>query len=343
MEHFFLQGEELVSYNYLIICHNIMLSLVKRANRADWHNSKITIKEEDVGEWEKHDIEYWRLHGYKEEINKVYYQHMFFSVWADYLDYTYEANMAASKMKASIAYSLLRKPLKDNLYILEVLENKELEFIHDFLEKPIEEFSIDKISEETKKTIINNVAKDVFSEAYGDILYNVRYSKKEHMGLERVWNKTQHIITTCKHYRTEDGNLNMVFNDVENIKEFIDHFYRIMPVIQTYAIKIALKILQKLELINEVEYIVNNSIITNRFLMLTNKHINKELEDILNQTYLICPRCFNEINDDKGNKHILKLWNLKCPHCNKKVYLDRFLFYNCHKDGNEYKKGRYKK
>lgn len=181
MEHFYLEGYEAVSYNYLILCHNIMLSLVKRANKHDWNSIKIEVKECDKDSWKEHDIEYWRLHGYKEEVSKLYYRHMFFSVWSDYLDYTYEANVAASKMKASIAYSLLRKPLKDNLYFLEILENKGIEFMYEFIEKPIEEFAIDKISAEEKRNTIYNVAKEVFSEPYGEILYNARYSKKNYI------------------------------------------------------------------------------------------------------------------------------------------------------------------
>ena len=55
-----------------------MLSLLKRANRNDWHSFKIDIKENDEKMWEKHNVEYLRLHGYKREISTVYYQHMFF-------------------------------------------------------------------------------------------------------------------------------------------------------------------------------------------------------------------------------------------------------------------------
>lgn len=318
-----------------------MLSLIKRANRPDWHNIKIKVQEKDINEWRKHDIEYWRLNGYRNKINKIYYQHMFFSIWSDYLDYTYEANMAASKMKASIAYSLLRKPLKDNLYFLEILENNGVEFMDNFLERPIEEFSIDKIDSEVKRKTIYNVTKEVFSDAYGEFLYNVRYSKKDDIGLEKIWNKTQHIITNCKHYKTEDGNLNMIFNDDRNIREFISYFYHIMPIIHTYTMKLTLKILQKLELINEIEYKINNTIITNRYLMFSNNEENVDLNKLLNETLLICPRCYKEINDNNQNKKILEIWYLDCPHCKKRINLDRFLFYNCHKEENEYKKGRY--
>lgn len=170
-----------------------------------------------------------------------------------------------------------------------------------------------------------------------DILRKIIY------GLEKIWNKTQHIITTCQYYKTEDGNLNMIFNDDKNIKEFITYFYDIMPTIHTYTIKLTLKILQKLGLINEIEYMVNNSITTNRFLMFSDLKRNEDLEKILNETLLICPRCFKEINNKNRNKVLLEMWYLNCPHCNKKIYLDRFLFYNCHMEGEEYKKGRYSK
>lgn len=133
----------------------------------------------------------------------------------------------------------------------------------------------------------------------------------------------------------------MVFNDDENIREFITYFYHVMPTIQTYVLKLTLKILQKIGLINEIEYTVNNWIITNRFLMFNNQKKDEKIQKILNKTSLLCPRCFKEI--ENRNNNLLELWYLNCPHCNKKINLDRFLFYNCHKEGDEYKKGRYSK
>lgn len=88
-------------------------------------------------------------------------------------------------MKASIAYSLLRKPLKDNLYFLELLEKDGINFIYDFLEKPIDVFSVDKIESNVKKETINKVSKEVFSEPYGEILYNIRYSKREEIRIRK--------------------------------------------------------------------------------------------------------------------------------------------------------------
>ncbi len=57
-------------------------------------------------------------------------------------------------MKVNIAYSLLRKPLKDNLYFLELLEYNGIEFMYEFLEKPIDEFSVDKINADEKEHLL---------------------------------------------------------------------------------------------------------------------------------------------------------------------------------------------
>ena len=64
-------------------------------------------------------------------------------------------------------------------FFLEQLENKGVKFMTEFLEEPIEKFAIDKVNSEQKKRIICEVEKEVFSEAYGEILYNIRYSKKD--------------------------------------------------------------------------------------------------------------------------------------------------------------------
>ena len=135
----------------------------------------------------------------------------------------------------------------------------------------------------------------------------------------------------------------MIFNDDKNIKEFITYFYYIMPTIQTYVIKLTLKILKDLGLINEIEFFINNAITSNRYLMFSSNGENKKIEKLLNSTLLMCPRCLKEINNFKENKEILKMWYLYCPHCENKIYLDRFVFYNCHKENEEYVKGRYSK
>ena len=89
----------------------------------------------------------------------------------------------------------------------------------------------------------------------------------------------------------------MIFNDDKNIKEFIEYFYYIMPTVQTYVAKLTLNVLKKLGLINEIEFIINDLMITNRYLMFSNKNTNttKKQAAELNLPLVLCSLIFSSI------------------------------------------------
>lgn len=336
-----LLSDELANkYDFIVICNNILVSILKQASKKHWENEKFTIKKENIDDFEKHDLEYWRKNGYGKPLNKCTYKMFFFSVLSDYLNYTFEANSNASKYKINIAYSLLRKPLKDNLYFLERLESEKIKFIEEFLETPIETFDTSSISLEDKKNLLKNVIKDTKIGIDTDFLYDLRYSRKEDFGLERIWNKTQHIITTCKHYKTENGNLNMIFNDLEDIKEYVNYFYTLMPIIQYYVVMITFKFLEDMELVNDIEKNINYYLITIKYLNTIykdndkNNTINPNVMKILKDFFIVCPKCATIINNNTHKsfyKNILSSWNIICPNCTKNIKLDRYIFYNYNK------------
>lgn len=322
-------------YDFIVICNNILVSILKQAGKKQWESEEFNIKKEDIDKFENCDLEYWRKNGYGESLNKCTYKMFFFSILSDYLNYTFEANNNASKYKINVAYSLLRKPLKDNLYFLERLENEKIGFIEKFLDSPIEEFDTSAISLEEKKYLLQKVISDTEIGIDSDFLYDLRYSRKEEFGLERIWNQTQHIITTCKHYKTKDGNLNMIFNDLEDISEFVNYFYLLMPVIQYYVVMITFKFLEDMDLINELEKTINYYLITIKYLKIMNKNsknkMNSDIMKILKDLFIICPKCAKTINKDTHISfyhNILSSWSITCPHCNKNIKLDRFIFYN---------------
>ena len=192
-----------VDHNFLIVCNNYVVSILKMAEKYKWSSIQINLKEKDKIKLEKCDnkLEYLRKHGYATVVNKLLYRHMLFSLISDYNLYINDAISCASKKHFGTAFTLLRKPLKDNLLLIELFYTKGYRTISKFLNEPIENYAIDKIKEKDKKIIIRKCCKKInFFTAKK--MYDLRYSKKSKVTLEKIWNKTSHIITTCKDYKT---------------------------------------------------------------------------------------------------------------------------------------------
>lgn len=88
---------------------------------------------------------------------------------------------------------------------------------------------------EVIESSINHIPYPVFE---GDFIYNLRYSKKEEYGLEKLWQKATHIVTTNQHYQTETGNLNFVFSTSKGKQEQWNYLYLILPCVLFYAFQV---------------------------------------------------------------------------------------------------------
>lgn len=220
--------------------------------------------------------------------------------------------------------------------MLELAFTRKNRFISQFLNKDIENFSVDKITPEEKRRIIQNTCKKIKYPTSAQLLYDFRYSKKSETGLERIWNKTAHIITTCKDYKTENGTLNMIFNDEDSIQEYVNYFFIIMPYIQYYVTRLIFYFLKEEELINEIEFLQNDALL----LIKLNDVIEfpKDIYyDLIKDFSLLCPYCNNiiELLKNKSIQHeISKAFYYRCPKCNKNIDLDKFLFYNMDSENN---------
>lgn len=334
MDKILVDAKFMKHYNFLMLCNNILVSILKHAdtNKCKWKSTKVNVKDKDLKKWQSGDysIEYFRTHGYALQINKGYYKHFVFSVLSDYVSYVYDAILCAAEMHPNQAYTLLRKPLKDNLLLLELAFTGKNRFISQFLNKEIGKFAIDRISVEEKRKIIERASKKINSLISAKIIFDFRYSKKSETGLERIWNKTSHIITTCKDYQTTNGTLNMIFNDDDNIREYVNYFFIIMPYIQYYVMRLTFCFLKEEELISELEFLQNDAIL----LINLNNVIEfpKELYyDLIGNFSLLCPLCNNMIGLLKNKEiqtEISNAFYYKCPKCNKNINLDKFLFYD---------------
>ena len=88
--------------------------------KYDKKTQKLT-KEFDRGEI--HVLEWLKINELNNEIVIALTKHITMSILSDFVNFMYESLNCAKKGKLAVAYSLLRKPLTDELLILEQLLN----------------------------------------------------------------------------------------------------------------------------------------------------------------------------------------------------------------------------
>lgn len=313
-------------YNFLMLCNDFIVGILKCADKHQWSSEKIDIKGKDIKKFNssKYDIFYFRAHGYATVINKSLYKHIVFSLVADYNTYIFDAINCATRYHFGTAFTLLRKPFKDDLLLLEMIYVKGHRFVPEFLNKPINKFSIDKIPKDEKMKILRNCCKKI-SFFTAKRMYDLRYSKSSKESLEKIWNKTSHIITNAKDYATEDGNLNIIFATEDIVEENLVYFYKVCCSVQLYFVTLLLNILKDEELISEECF---NKNIGNLYFAFSCT-LDKDLPQIIVESIALkCNHCgaITNITSEMINKNNkAKTFKFKCNHCKKVSIINGFI------------------
>ena len=76
-------------------------------------------------------------------------------------------------------------------------------------------------------------------------IYSLRYSKKDEYGLERLWNLANHLVTTCKYYKTESLNLNFIFSGADSKESQWNYLYSVLPYLLFYTVEVIQVVLDR--------------------------------------------------------------------------------------------------
>ena len=141
--------------------------------------------------------------------------HVCNALFADMLHFIYEALRALEKRKFSVAFSLLRKPLKEGMLITALMCADEVRFL-------------DKLKNDAKNLLnrreldeagIKKLLDDALSVTKGSnftnssVIYDSVFSFKNAAGFASLFDKATHLVTEFPRNRTEDYNLNFIFKN----------------------------------------------------------------------------------------------------------------------------------
>jgi hypothetical protein len=229
--------------------HGILVQVVKEGEKKKLFHTLYNIKKiSDIQAIKDNDdiLEWLSNNGYEDEYKSIVIKQVLIATISDYCHYVYEALKCSEKSKLAITFTLLRKPLKDNLLFFEWIITNRNEFIEKF-QKDSNYYAIDKIDSAKKKIFIGcSVNKINYSETFNaDFIYNIRYSKKTDYSLERLWNVANHLVTTRKYYKTESLNLNFVFSGPDSQESQWKYLYTVLPYLLFYSIEVIQAVLDQ--------------------------------------------------------------------------------------------------
>lgn len=228
------------SHHLAFLLHDQLLHFVIRGDeeRLFWIRLNLTDEAEgaEFGAVDDGDIIDWmRQKGRSEEAGQVIERVIVRALLSDLCQFLFESIESAAKGKVSVAFALLRKPLRDQLFILEWILADRDGFLREFAKGPesIDLVELLKKQKDWMKQVVESaISQSTYSEFIDPaFVWELRFDKSVSWTLEGYWNQAIHLVTTNKHYRTDPENLNFVFvGDCER-SDLLDRYYLLVPTV----------------------------------------------------------------------------------------------------------------
>lgn len=159
-----------------------------------------------------------------------------------------EALNASKKGKLTVAFTLLRKPLQDNLFYLEWMLADLPDFLDRFRKRGPLEVSAKDLTVEKRREIIRR-AIGALTDPHSinpDFLYDVRFNRAEPYSLAGLSDKAIHLITTNRHLLTEPQNFNFIFSGPAQFESQWQSIYMVVPQLLYHAVRVIDELLSQI-------------------------------------------------------------------------------------------------
>ena len=311
------------SHEFAFFLHDTLASLIVAGQKAGIFTVKVAFESpseaevfsrlsgEELWEWLENN-------GYEEIVSELAYKQVIVALLSDFCHFVYEALTCSQKGKLTVAYSLLRKPFKENLFYLEWLLADPEDFKRKYREEGASSLVLvgrESIPSERRLAIIQGAINKTRFPGWvsAEFIYDLRYSGDAYYGFDYLWNKATHLVTTFRAFRTEDENFNFVFSTREAHLDQWHHLYLLVPLLLYHTIEVVEPLIGTIADLQHFEADLNYM---RRFagfgLWIQDLHRGDELQSVL----------------DRWNS-----LNLRCPECARTIALDRLMLESMYRYG----------
>ena len=234
-------------HEYSIFLHDLIVGSYKAAAEANVFSVHFDLSADELASFE--NIQDGEAYDWVEQhkgvsvSKRMDYVGLLNALIADFCPFVLESLRASAKGKLTVAYALLRKPMKDNLLFLEWLLADPADFIERFRAGP-EFIEPGRVSRERRIEIIAGaLAASEFPGMDAEFLYDLRYNRRKPYGLASTWDHAVHLVTLFEHIRTEERNLNFVFSGPAQWHSQWSGIYDIVPILLTHSSSVVDKLI----------------------------------------------------------------------------------------------------
>ena len=237
--HDFLPKYLVPSHNLCFLNHDILAELLCAWEKAGISSQKFTFYDNDDRQKFNcaNDVFDWLENtGRESERSEFLKKVVFPALLSDFLHFIYEALVNSRKAKLNVTYALLRKPIQENLFLLEIIATDPDLFSSYLIENPLMLRAEKAGGLEVHTKRILNVLRVIQEEHRFDAQYlaQLRYAKTED-GFDGICNHAIHLFTEHKNIRTEPLNINFIFSgEYEELTQWY-FLYSRLPYILFYA------------------------------------------------------------------------------------------------------------
>lgn len=244
------------AHEFCFFLHDRILSLMLEYETSDVHNTVFNAVQNAIDKSE-HKVESLDLIDFLkntelfEEYKHHILSHVIIGLTSDMLNFLYEALSCFEKRKFSVAFSLLRKPIKDHLLFLSWILADEEGFISGFESEPHLKF--DRISKENRLDIMKKAISKLYvkSAFEPELLWDIIFSKDHSNGFEPTWQRATHLITSVGELiKTEKYSFNFIFENPSN-DDYYEFLHSKLPYIMLYLSQVTLECFNRISPLNE--------------------------------------------------------------------------------------------
>jgi hypothetical protein len=324
----FLPTKYKTSHRFALELHDELVSIVVQGEANGIFAAECTLREPNhskaidglcgVQLWE-----WLRSEGYSTVVEDLTYRQCIVGLLSDLCHYIFESLQCSRKGKTAVAFSLLRKPLKDNLFYLEWMLADRAGFLKAFAEGG-DAIDVTRVSPERKVSVIRQALGRTGSAVWSpEFLYELRYDKSASFGLEAMWNKATHLITTCRSFTTDSNNFNFIFSNRDDMNGQWEQYYILLPILLLHAVDVACALEATIVAIDGDEASWQRFRRTLGFLLWADKRLGQNDKDLLapvcavaNEVPLNCPNCESRFKLDRLNlRRLYRKDSLVCNAC----------------------------